>query len=192
MSTASLMQSDAASRGPRSHMSRVKYAEPSAEEVAARLRDGHQPPPNLQKVVANAPEVATKQYELLRAISDGMDLRLKEMVILCHAKLTSNTYCWGHHVPVGIDAGLSVEQVLGIREDDFSAFDESDRAVLDYVGAAQTGTVSDAVWERVAKGRDEKDLVCLTMLIGYYAMQATTWSALQVPQDDGFGGFETP
>src|ERR1700719_2237575 len=127
-------------------MSRVKYAEPNTEEVAARVRDGHQSPPNLQKVVANAPEVATKQYELLRAISDGLDPRLKELVILCHAKLTSNTYCWGHHVPVGIDVGLSVEQVLGIREGDFSAFDDSDRAVIDYVSAAEERAVTDAVW----------------------------------------------
>jgi alkylhydroperoxidase family enzyme len=170
----------------------VKYAVPTAEEVAARLRDGHQPPPNMQKAVANAPEVAKKQYELLRAISEGIDLRVKELVILCHAKLTTNSYCWGHHVPVGIGAGLSVEQVLGIREDDFSAFDDGDRAVIDYVRAAQAGAVTDAVWDRVVKGRTEKDLVCLTMLIGYYAMQATAWLALDVPQDDGFGGFETP
>lgn len=173
-------------------MSRVKYAEPSAEEVAARLRDGHQPPPNLQKVVANAPAVATKQYELLRAISDGMDPRLKELVILCHSKLTLNVYCWGHHVPVGIGAGLTTEQVLGIREGDFSAFNDRDRAVIDYVTAATALRVTDDVWGRVAEGRTEQDLICLTMLIGYYAMQATTWSALGVPQDDGFGGFETP
>jgi alkylhydroperoxidase family enzyme len=185
-------RSNASSKGERFTVSRLKFAEPSPEEVAARVLGGHQPPPNMQKVVANAPAVAAKQYELLRAISEGMDLRLKEMVILCHAKLTSNSYCWGHHVPVGIDSGLSVEEILAIREGNFSAFGDADRAVLQYVVAAEAQAVTDAVWAAVAQGRSEKDLVCLTMLIGYYSMQATTWSALVVPQDDGFGGFETP
>jgi alkylhydroperoxidase family enzyme len=172
-------------------MARVSYAEPSAEELAFRAREGSSPP-NLQLAVAHAKEVARGQLELVRAITAGMEPRLKELVILQHARISGNAYCWGHHVPPALAAGLTEVELRALRVGDLDGFGSTERAVLDYVAAVEECRVTDREWADVATGRTSEDLVKLTALVGYYSMTSRVQSALDVAQDDGFGGFDTP
>jgi 4-carboxymuconolactone decarboxylase len=172
-------------------MSRVPPSQPSAAELAFRAREGTSPP-NLQLVVAQAPEVARLQLELNRAAAAGMSARERESIILAVGLLTENAYCWGHHVPPALDAGLSQAEIRAIRSGDHSLFPARERALLAYCMAAVEHRVTDDLWGAVSKGRTPEELVKITMLIGFYCMLGAVQAALQVAQDDGFGGFEEP
>src|SRR5882757_8558111 len=119
---------------PRSAEVRVAYGTISPEEETIREREGR-PAPNLQRAIANAPEVARLQLELVRAVAAGLDVRRCELTILEHARLVGNAYCWGHHVSRALEAGYSEDQIRRLMNGDHSGFDGVDRDVLEYVDA---------------------------------------------------------
>ena len=170
---------------------RVHYSQVSPEEQAIRERE-NRPAPNLQLAIANAPAVAEAQLELLRAITGSLELRTRELVILELGRLLDNAYCWGHHVPVAVECGVSEEQLRAMRGGDHSPFDDDDRQLLAFADAVEARTVTDEKWAGMAKRFSDEELVLLTMLVGYYGMVSRVGDALQVPQDLGFGGFEVP
>jgi 4-carboxymuconolactone decarboxylase len=172
-------------------MARLAPAQPSAEELAFRRREGTSPP-NLQLVVAHAPEVARLQLELNRAAAAGMSGRQKEMIILVVGLLTDNAYCWGHHVPPALAAGLSRAEIEAIRSGDHSRFPANERALLAYCAAMVEHRVTDELWELVSRERTPEELVKITMLVGFYCLLGAVQAALNVAQDEGFGGFEEP
>lgn len=172
-------------------MQRLPASQPSAEELAFRAREGTTPP-NLQLAMAHAPDVARLQLELNRAAAAGMTIRQKELIILPIAVLTSNEYCWGHHVPAAMSGGISREEVLAIRSGDYTGLPESERALIAFVIAMVERRVTDADWQAMAAGRSEEELVRIVMLAGFYIMLGSVQSAIDVPQDIGFGGFEQP
>lgn len=170
---------------------RVQYGQVTAEERAQRAAEGTEPP-NLQRAVANAPDVARLQLELLRATTTMLDLRMRELAILEVGRLMRNEYCWGHHVPVALSAGVTEDQLLRLRDGDHSGFDVDEQTLLAFVDAVDVGAVTDELWEAMSKQLDDAHLVALTSLVGYYEMVSRVQATLQVPQDAGFGGFEVP
>ncbi len=172
-------------------MARLALAEPNAEEKAFRAREGTAAP-NLQRAVAHAPEVARLQLELNRAVVEGMPARQKRLVMLLTGSMTKNAYCWGHHVPPALEAGVSAEQLRSLRAGDYSLFPPDEQTMLAYCAAVVNQTVTDELWDAVSHGRTPEELVKITMLVGYYCMIGRVQRALDVAQDDGFGGFEVP
>ena len=172
-------------------MGRLALVEPSAEELESRRREGSSPP-NLQRAVAHAPEVARLQFELNRAAAAGMPLRQKELIILLVGLRTDNAYCWGHHVPPARASGISDTEMRSIREGDLSVFSPSERALLTYCEAMVARRVTDDIWNEVTAGRTPEEIVKITMLVGFYCMLGAVQGALQIEQDPGFGGFEAP
>lgn len=172
-------------------MARVAPAELSAEEIAFRKREGTVAP-NLQLAVAHAQDVARLQLELIRAAGVGIAPRQKELVILLAGLMTENAYCWGHHVPLALNAGLSAAQLRSLRAQDHSVFPPDEQALLAYCAAVVHQKVTDQLWDAVSIGRTSEELIKITMLVGYYCMIGKLQSALDVAQDDGFGGFEVP
>lgn len=170
---------------------RLPPAQPSEEEMAFRAREGSSPP-NLQLAISHAPEVARLQLELLRASSAGLSVRDKELMILVVGLSTHNDYCWGHHVALGMAAGISRAEILAIRNGDYDGFPPEDRMLLEFAAAAVSHQVSDALWAEMSKRHTPEELVKIVMLISLYCMLGTVQAVLKVPQDEGFGGFEQP
>jgi 4-carboxymuconolactone decarboxylase len=170
---------------------RVQFGQVGAEERERRKAEGTTPP-NLQLALANAPDVARFQLDLLRSIQAGLPLRLRELVVLEEARLVGNAYCWGHHVPLALEAGFTEEQVRALRDGDRSAFDAGDCEILDFVAAVEGRKVTDELWETLSYRFTDNELVHLSMLVGFYAMVSRVQDALDAPQDPGFGGFEVP
>jgi 4-carboxymuconolactone decarboxylase len=172
-------------------MARLPPAQPSAEEMAIRSREGTSPP-NLQLAVAHAPDLARLQLELTRAAAAGMPPRQKELIILLVGLLTENAYCWGHHVPPALAAGLSEGEIRAIRRRDLSVFPPRERALLGYCRAVVDQKVADEAWAAMSHDRTPEEIVKITMLIGFYCMLGKVQAAFNVAQDEGFGGFEQP
>jgi alkylhydroperoxidase family enzyme len=177
----------AAASGPR-----LPYVEVTAEEAERRKREGRRAAPNLQRAIANAPEVAQNQAALLWSILDGLDPRLAELAILQHGLLNDNAYEWGHHVPVAEDLGYTSEQIRGLRDGNLAMFDDDDRQVIEYVSAVMARSVTDEQFAAMRKRFGDERLVKLTLLAGIYTMIGMAQTAMNVPQDEGFGGFECP
>ena len=172
-------------------MGRLAPAEPSPEELEYRRREGTSPP-NLQLAIAHAPEVARLQLELLRASAAGMPLRQKELIILLVGLLTDNAYCWGHHVPPALSAGISEAEILALRSGDHSLFPPQEQALLAYCAGAVERRVTDEVWGAMSRGRTPEECVKITMLVGFYCLLGAVQAGLDIEQDEGFGGFEKP
>jgi alkylhydroperoxidase family enzyme len=171
---------------------RLPYAEVTAEEAERRRREGRREAPNLQRAIAHAPQVAQNQASLLWSILDGLDPRLAELVILQQGLLNENAYCWGHHVPVAEDLGYTKEQIRAIRDHDLSLLDDDDRRVIEYVNAVMARTVTDELFAAMRQQLGDERLVKVTLLVGLYTMINMAQAAMNVPQDEGFGGFECP
>lgn len=172
-------------------MARLGPAAPSVEEKAFRAQEGTTAP-NLSLAIANAPEVARRQLELLRAATAGMSFRQKELITLLVGQLTGNAYCWGHHVPAVLEAGVTTAQIHSLRAGDYSVFPPEEQVLLAYCAAVVKKEVTDELWEAVSPGRTPEDLMKITMVVAFYCMIDHVQGALDVAQDDGFGGFEVP
>jgi len=119
-------------------------------------------------------------------------LRQRELIILSVGLHTENEYCWGHHVPPALEAGLSESEIRGIRDFDHSMFPPDEQALLAFCEAMVAQQVTDNLWHEMSLGRTAEELVKITMLVGFYCMIGKVQAALNVPQDEGFGGFEQP
>ena len=171
---------------------RLPYAEITAEEAQRRMREGRRNAPNLQLAIAHAPEVAQNQSALLWSILDGLEPRLAELIILQQGLLNENSYCWGHHVPVAEALGYTSEQLRGQRDGNLTLLDDDDRQVIEYVNAVMARTVTDEQFAAMRERFGDERLVKVTLLVGVYSMISMAQSAMNVPQDEGFGGFECP
>jgi alkylhydroperoxidase family enzyme len=182
----------AATKGTTAPGPRLPYAEVTAEEAERRKREGRRSAPNLQLAIAHAPEVAQNQAALLWSILDGLDPRLAELVILQQGLLNENAYCWGHHVPVAEDLGYTSEQIRALRDGNLTMLDDDDRQVIEYVNAVMARSVTDEQFAAMRERFGDQRLVKVTLLAGVYTMIGMAQSAMNVPQDEGFGGFECP
>ncbi len=52
--------------------------------------------------------------------------------------------------------------------------------------------MTDDIWQAVSAGRTPEELVKITMTVGFYSLLGVVQGALDVAQDEGFGGFEQP
>src|ERR1700730_16997732 len=122
-------------------MARIPYVreEEAAPEAAAALRavrERRGTVSAVQSVLAHSVS-ALQAYE--RFANDvgkmsALDARTQEIVILRTAQLLGNAYAWRRHVPKGLEAGLTSDQLASIAAwRPSSAFAPRERAILQLV-----------------------------------------------------------
>ncbi|AKU17304.1 carboxymuconolactone decarboxylase family protein [Luteipulveratus mongoliensis] len=110
--------------------------------------------------------------------------RESELVILRTAHRKGSDYEWAHHERLGRRAGLSRNEIEALgREDagDWSPREATLIAATDEL--LRDDDLSDAMWTRVREHLDERESIELLLLIGHYAMLATTLSTLRISPD---------
>ncbi|WP_026341287.1 carboxymuconolactone decarboxylase family protein [Actinomadura atramentaria] len=123
-----------------------------------------------------------------RLLTGGLlDARVRELAILRTAHHRRCAYEWTHHRVLGLAAGLTEEQVEALRGDPAEGpFDDADRAVLAAADELHAdGTVSDATWAALAARFDERELIELVTLVGFYHLVAFALNALRVQTEEG-------
>jgi 4-carboxymuconolactone decarboxylase len=168
---------------------RVQYGEITEEERAAREQSGRALP-NLQRAVANAPEAAAHQLGFLEATASGLSDRVRELVVMGVAAQMRNGYCWGHHVPWLERLGYTEQQIAGIHENELGVLSDEDQTIVRLARAVETMAVDDALWASAARYLSEDELVRVTLLASFYSLTGRVQAAFDVPQDEGFGGFD--
>jgi alkylhydroperoxidase family enzyme len=143
---------------------------------------------NIFKVMAHCPRVGREFLRLGNAIlfSGSLPPKLRELAILRVGDLAEATYEWTQHVPLGLEAGLTGEQVKTLhRWKDSSLFGNQERAVLQYTDeVAQNIRVSEETFKAVRAFLTEEQVVELTTTIGYYGMVSRILEALEIELEE--------
>jgi len=115
-----------------------------------------------------------------------LDTRMKEIAILRTSALLECRYCVQSHTAVALDAGLSAEEVRGLRgeapvEATFEA--PRERAAVAWIDAVATGrgAVDPAVQEQTAEHFADHELVELTLAVTATLMLNRYCTALGLP-----------
>lgn len=170
-------------------MARIPYADPArlhpkAREVLERLPRG-----NIFSMLAHA-ETALDPFNrfggaLLRR--GTLDPVLREIAILRVGHLSRAGYEIAQHEAIGRDVGMTEAQIAGVKSGaEAPVFDEKAKAVIwftdDVVANVQA---SDATWNACAAFLDHRQLVELTLCVGFYMMVSRFLETLQVDTENG-------
>ncbi len=117
--------------------------------------------------------------------------RDRELAILRIGWLNKSEYEWAHHARMGMDAGLSKEEVRRVIDGPEAAgWSEHERALLKAVDQIKfDAQLTDEVYDRLAATYCEKQLIDLVMTVGNYNMVSTGLNIFGVQLEDGVAGF---
>jgi 4-carboxymuconolactone decarboxylase len=143
---------------------------------------------NIFKIMTHSPKVGREFLRLGNAILFGGKLspKLRELAILRVGDLAQATYEWTQHVPIGLRAGLSDQQIKTMHDWKTSPhFNEQEQAVLQYTDeVALNIRVADATFQAVRAFLTEEQVIELTTAIGYYGMVSRILEALEVELEE--------
>ncbi len=174
-------------------MARVSI--PSADQVSDELKDvfrnmerrGGQVL-NVFKVMAHCPRICKEFLRLGNVIlfHGSLPPKLRELAILRVGDLAEAAYEWAQHVPLGLGAGLTNEQIKALhRWKDSSLFGVQERAILQYTDeVAENIRVSEKTFNAIREFLTEEQVVELTTAIGYYGMVSRILEALQIELEE--------
>jgi 4-carboxymuconolactone decarboxylase len=115
--------------------------------------------------------------------------RERELIILRVARNTRCEYEYAQHVSIGQRAGLSLDEVHQIVQE-AGDWAPHEQALLDMVDElCDDDCVTDDTWGRLAGRYDERQLVELLLLTGYYRMLAGFLNSAGVALDPGLAGW---
>lgn len=124
--------------------------------------------------------------EYLR-FNSALEPRLSELAILITARHWSQNFEWYAHRPIAEKAGLKPAICDAIAEGRRPAEMASDEAVIyDFLDELiRTRGVSDATWSRALEQFEEKGVIDLIGIHGYYSLLAMILNATQAPLPEG-------
>ncbi len=141
------------------------------------------------RAMGNAPHALAGLLDYMDGLYGSLAVDLREIAILTTAHALDCQYEWHQHVPVAVDAGISVGTIRAIGTEQDDQLSDETAAVVRFVRAQCAGTVTDS---HVAAVRDQYatgDTVALSMLVGHYTGVAQVIDALAVPLEDEFIGW---
>ena len=108
--------------------------------------------------------------------------RLRELAILRVGDLAKANYEWTKHVPIALEAGANQGQIDELSNWTGSPhFDEQEQAVLKYTDeVARNIRASDDTIKKIAEFLSEKEIIELTVTIGYYGLVCRVLEALEI------------
>jgi 4-carboxymuconolactone decarboxylase len=157
------------------------WGEPNAWEEGSKTE--------IMNVMANHPALG-QVYNIWGKhflMSNTLNTRQLEIIILRVARLTNSAYEWHNHVGYGMNAGLTLEEITAIR--DFpvgGAWVEEEAALLSACNE-QIGQhrISDPSWAILARHFNRQQLMDMVFTIGHYAMTSWAISSFGVPIEGG-------
>ncbi len=159
-------------------MARLPYVK--LETAPERIREtlsGLAAPLNIFFMMAHAESNLRSLLRLGGTILAKQQLsgKLRELAILRVAKLSPAPYEWAQHVPIGKAAGLSPAQIAALEAGnaDADCFDDRERLVLRFTDeVVRNVRASDATFAQMTRQFPPREIVELTLAIGYYMMIA--------------------
>jgi alkylhydroperoxidase family enzyme len=152
--------------------------------VLEGMPGGLERPMNIFTTMARHPDLFDKWVRFGGQLLMGgtIPARERELVILRTATNCNCEYEWAQHVPLGLQAGLTEEEIeavgLPIGDRDWS---DSDALLLRAVDELDAScNLSDDTWNALSKRHDERQMIEFPMLVGHYKMVAGALNSLRV------------
>jgi 4-carboxymuconolactone decarboxylase len=120
--------------------------------------------------------------------------REREILTLRTGWLCDAPFEWGAHVHLGLEAGLTVDEIERIKiGPDAGGWSGLDKALLSAVDELNgNATISDATWVVLSAHLDDLQLIELPMIVGQYHMTAFFQNALRFRPVRDMAGVELP
>jgi alkylhydroperoxidase family enzyme len=153
------------------------------ERVAPAIRDA-----NIFTTLVRAPGLFRRWLPFGgRLLAGKLPARDRELLILRTAWNCRADYEWGHHVAIGLEAGLTREEIDRVPEGPTAAWPAPDALLLAAADELhQEHRLSDATWDELSQRYDTQQLVELPMLVGHYHLVAMTLNSLGVELEPAY------
>ena len=173
-------------------MARIQPLDPGKAPEALRELLEAMPPLNIIRTVALAQNQAAPFLRFGTSVLTEQELsaRLRELAILRVARLSQAEYEWVQHVPIGLDVGITQEQVDALERDDVDAscWDSEERAVLAYTtDVVRNVGAGDDTHSAVAAFLSDREIIELVIAIGFYMLVARVMECSQIDLDPPVG-----
>ena len=127
-------------------------------------------PLNIHSLIANHPALLKAWWPLRMYLVNGGDLEQRhcELVILRIATHMQSWYEWASHVVRGLDSGLSLEEIEGVRDNN-AEWDEADGILLKSVDELERdGAISGTTLEQLGRHFTNRQILDIMHLRGMY------------------------
>ncbi|APX97766.1 carboxymuconolactone decarboxylase family protein [Natronorubrum daqingense] len=147
---------------------------------------------NLLCAMANNPDALQSymRYGTTLWSDGGLEADDLERCILTIARELEAVYEWHQHVPIARESGVSDDEILAIADGDRDRFDERETALLRYVEAVVRDEVDDDRFAALSEWFEPTEIVGITLIATHYLATARFLSALEVPLEDSFVGWD--
>lgn len=137
----------------------------------------------------HSPELADKAQALGAYCRYGTSLppRLSELAVLVTAAWWRAGFEWAVHAPIAATTGLSAEVIEAVRRREIPRFANPDEAAVHRFARdlLDNRVVSPATWAEARALFDDRALVDLVGILGYYGLISMTIVGLEVDLPDG-------
>jgi len=158
--------------------------EPIAREIYEKAEASSGKVLNLFKVLAHSPKIVRDWNRLGTTLlyKGTLDPDIRELAIIRVGELADCAYELAAHRQIGLNTGLTQAQIddLGAWQESAN-FDDRERTVLKYTDElVHNIRASDQTFTDLQSHFNPRDIVELTVSIGYYGMVARTLESLDV------------
>jgi AhpD family alkylhydroperoxidase len=166
----------------------LKEMQPDLQETFRKLEANGYEILNINRAMAHAPEVCRDFIRLGSKLlfKSKLDPKLRELAILRVARLTKCRYEREQHEIIARRLAMPDLQIDAVKKWQGSKhFDKREQAVLQYTDeVTQEVRAKNSTYKKLQAFLSEREIVELTVVIGYYNLVARFLEALEVDLDE--------
>jgi alkylhydroperoxidase family enzyme len=142
---------------------------------------------NLHRMMAHAPALMQASGDMALALRRDTELprSLAELAILRAAQVIGSRYVFTRHLPLARRSGVTEQQLDELAHwPDSAAFTPAQKAAIGFAETIARGSpVDDAAFAELRRDFSPREIVELTMAVGFYLSTAIFIKALAIPDD---------
>lgn len=162
---------------------------PEQEAALAPVRLGRLGALNIFRTLARAPKALTRfnewgAYVLSRR--NDLPAREREIAILRTGWLCRSGYEWAQHAEIGMDAGLTRDELERIKAGADAQWGAADAVLIRAVDELHADQfIGNECWNELGRHYTDKQRMDLVFTVGQYTQVSMILNTLGVPLDDG-------
>lgn len=120
-------------------------------------------------------------------VTNTLDPRDRELVVMRVAWLVKSEYEWHNHVGYCLNLDMSLEEIAAIKDGPDSAFPFSDKDRAIMRGCDElilSNDLSDATWTELSRHLTRQQIMDYTVMIGHYVMTSWAITAWRMPLEE--------